>query len=634
MKQLEWGPMTIRIIVFMFMLGVLFLYSYSVNAEDMVWDCPGCGRTGITKNYCGNCAYPAPWIITDPEAINQGVPDYVDQSADFEYKISGSQAIITKYRGKGGTVFIPERLGGKPVKTIPSDVFMGNNSITCIVIPEGVTKIDKAAFYDNSLEEIYIPSSLISIGNEAFTYSKTLKAIHVDLANKNFTAIDGILFSASKDTLIVYPCKKKDKKYIVPETVKKIADGAFSLSKLESVILQNGVTDIGRLSFDNCMELKELSLPGSVTKINDLAFGSYNYNMTRIDVASDNKKYTSVDGVLFDKGMKTLLQYPNSRTDAEYTIPDTVTKINKEAFGNSRYLKKIIISAKMKSIDDYQFYACDLESVFIPKGLTKIGNYAFAYSGDIHVTVPSSVKLIGKNAFDGCTNSAIEGKKGSYAEEFALENHITFIGTLSQDDLKKVGNTVQFGHYEQDNNLLNGSEPIEWIVMNAQKGKSLLLSKYGLDVKAYNTSYTKVTWENCTLRKWLNEVFLNEAFSPKEQTAILIMNIENKESSTKAENSTRDQIFLMSYHEAFELYFKSDADRICIPTEYAVAHGAYHCSGKANERGTDWWLRTLGNNRDSATSVYRNGDLNYYVVSFDGGCVRPALCINQDSDIF
>ena len=124
---------------------------------------------------------------------------------------------------------------------------------------------------------------------------------------------------------------------------------------------------------------------------------------------------------------------------------------------------------------------------------------------------------------------------------------------LSRDEFSKVGNIVRFGHYEQDNNLDNGSEEIEWIVLDAQKGRSLLISKYGLEAKPYNTTLARVTWETCTLRNWLNSDFMKATFEAKEQSAILKMTVDNSKSqgysgyNTDGGKNTQDQIFLLSY---------------------------------------------------------------------------------------
>ena len=85
---------------------------------------------------------------------------------------------------------------------------------------------------------------------------------------------------------------------------------------------------------------------------------------------------------------------------------------------------------------------------------------------------------------------------------------------------KKVGHYVSFGKYEQDNNTSNGKEKIEWLVLEVKDGKALVISKYALDCKPYNTSSTNVTWETCSLRNWLNNDFINSAFSATEKTMI------------------------------------------------------------------------------------------------------------------
>ena len=75
----------------------------------------------------------------------------------------------------------------------------------------------------------------------------------------------------------------------------------------------------------------------------------------------------------------------------------------------------------------------------------------------------------------------------------------------------KQSSVITFGKYEQDNNVGNGREDIEWLVLDVKDNKALIISKYGLDCQPYNASQAEVTWENCTLRKWLNDNFLSKA---------------------------------------------------------------------------------------------------------------------------
>ena len=190
-----------------------------------------------------------------------------------------------------------------------------------------------------------------------------------------------------------------------------------------------------------------------------------------------------------------------------------------------------------------------------------------------------------------------------------------------------VGDYVKFGTYEQDNNEANGKEDIEWLVLEKKNGQILLISKYALDCKPYNTSYTDTTWETCTLRKWLNNVFIDSAFSDVEKSLISTAKIsadKNSSDNTILGNVTQDKVFLLSINEA-NTYFNSNTARQCEPTEYAIANGAY-----VDNTNCRWWLRSLGFNQNYAIIVYSKGDLSElgYNVDRINFAVRPALWID------
>lgn len=199
----------------------------------------------------------------------------------------------------------------------------------------------------------------------------------------------------------------------------------------------------------------------------------------------------------------------------------------------------------------------------------------------------------------------------------------------------RVGDYVFFGAYEQDNNTANGKENIEWLVLKVKDGKALVISKYALDCKPYNTSDTDVTWENCTLRRWLNNDFINAAFSAEEKSMIPTVTVSadnNPDYSTNPGNATQDQVFLLSVTEANN-YFNSDSARQCELTDFAVANGAYVNSNDDNYN-CRWWLRSPGLYQNTAASVISNGvvgDYGYYVDDDDYGAVRPALWIDLAS---
>ena len=207
----------------------------------------------------------------------------------------------------------------------------------------------------------------------------------------------------------------------------------------------------------------------------------------------------------------------------------------------------------------------------------------------------------------------------------------------------KVGDTIIFGRFEQDGNPDNGAEPIEWIIIDIQGNKALLLTKYALDEKPYNTDYTEVTWEDSWVRNWLNTGFYMDAFNKTEQSAIQTTLIDNSPSqghpefSTSGGNDTEDEIFLLSYHEAFEQYFSRDKERMCTATRYAFKKDLVATSDNYKVNGSnamEWWLRSPGAGQKQALYVAGRGICSLhglYVNKYAG--IRPALWVELSADV-
>lgn len=222
-------------------------------------------------------------------------------------------------------------------------------------------------------------------------------------------------------------------------------------------------------------------------------------------------------------------------------------------------------------------------------------------------------------------------------------NNKTQSETTNAENSKRY---ITFGSYEQDNNTENGMEAIEWIVLAEKDGKLLLLSKYGLDCQQYHEIETDITWENCTLRTWLNNDFYNTAFTEEQKNVILettLTNPDNSVAGIEGGNDTTDKIFLLSIDEAYE-YFgedstdadgnKSNPDRAIVPTAYALAQGSVPASfGLWYDGNCPGWLRSPGYATIYAAIVDYNGTVYDFGhgVSHDKNVVRPALWINADS---
>ncbi|MDE7089652.1 MAG: Ltp family lipoprotein, partial [Prevotella sp.] len=209
-----------------------------------------------------------------------------------------------------------------------------------------------------------------------------------------------------------------------------------------------------------------------------------------------------------------------------------------------------------------------------------------------------------------------------------------------------VGDVIEFGRYEQDNDTSNGLEAIEWYVIDVINDYAILMSVYALDCKDYNNVNESVTWETCSLRIWLNGDFYNDAFNANEKCIIRITTLDNNsnpDSGISGGNNTQDHVFVLSYDEAAG-YFNADKNASqsdpfdfhlsCVPTAYAVRQGAERYDNRsllAPDYNTTcmYWFRTVGSSQNKAVDMYMGfisvtgSDVNY---GHHG--VRPCIVVN------
>ena len=194
---------------------------------------------------------------------------------------------------------------------------------------------------------------------------------------------------------------------------------------------------------------------------------------------------------------------------------------------------------------------------------------------------------------------------------------------------------MTFGHYEQDNDLSDGAEPIEWYVLKRKTGSALLLSRYALDCRQYNTSYGFCVWDQAAIRKWLNADFKTTAFTKEERAAIKQVTLRNGHSQTYwsvgDSKKTHDSVFLFSYKEAYETYFISTELLRCRPTAYALAQGVLT---HGSEGYCWWWCRSPGHRRFEATIVLDDGDFEYSDVDNTSLGVRPLIWVDLTNKVF
>ena len=275
--------------------------------------------------------------------------------AQYNFTTNNGAITITGYTGAGGGVMIPGTIFGLPVVSI------------------GV-----GAFQNSGLTSVTIPSSVTSIGSWALGCSG-LTAITVDPANPSYSSLNGVLFDKALATLLQYPPG---------------LGGGYTIP--------SGVTSIGDYAFSGCVGLTSVAIPYNVTGIGVGAFESCSA-LTEITVAPANPSYSSLNGVLFDRALATLLQYPAGLA-GEYAIPSGVTSIGDYAFSGCSGLTSITIPSSVTSIGEAAFMSCtSITGITIPGSVTSIGWFTFLGCSSLSsITIPSSVTGIGNNAFEFC----------------------------------------------------------------------------------------------------------------------------------------------------------------------------------------------------------------------------------------
>lgn len=197
----------------------------------------------------------------------------------------------------------------------------------------------------------------------------------------------------------------------IPDTVERIGDEAFAnCGALETVDLPEHLASIGASCFFYCESLRELRLPASLTEIGAGCF-RYCTSLQSIDVDAGNSVFSSVDGILFDKGFTKLLTFPAAKKPASYTVPASVQTIGEYAFQHA-CVKSLNFPAGLREIEPYAFEdygmekigpsawsPAELDPLVLPSGMTSVSAYAFASAGISEIVLPAGIQRIESYAF-------------------------------------------------------------------------------------------------------------------------------------------------------------------------------------------------------------------------------------------
>ena len=184
---------------------------------------------------------------------------------------------------------------------------------------------------------------------------------------------------------------------------KKLIRAPYDLYGDYSVL--NGTIVICDGAFWCCSNLREITLPSSITSIGDHAFSSCR-NLHEINVADSNNVYKAIEGVLYTKDLKTIICYPQGKEDNKFVIHSSVTSISERAFSSCNNLREIILPLGVTSISKRAFSDCsNLCEITLSSSIINIGEYAFSSCKNLRgITLPSSITSIGECAFYCCRN--------------------------------------------------------------------------------------------------------------------------------------------------------------------------------------------------------------------------------------
>jgi hypothetical protein len=394
---------------------------------------------------------------------------------DYEYSISDGEVTITEYIGEGGDVVIPNEIEGLPVTRIDVEVFAWKHNLTSVIIGDNVRIIRNRAFVScRGLISVTIPDSVQHIGQQAFASCYSLSS--VSMGNSVFVIASQAFERCESLTSINIPnsvtyigefafsrCKSLTS-IIIPNRLTYIPRGAFAnCSGLVSVTIPNSITTIERSAFLFCGNLTTVTIPDSVTFIGEGVFYGC-ASLMEIQVAEGNLNYSSIDGILFDKALETLVRFPGGRS-GEYVIPDSVTIIRVGAFSGSG-LVSVTIPDSVTIIGEGVLGRCNglmeiqvaegnlnyssIDGVLFDKAKETLIHFPGGRSGEY--VVPDSVTTILASSFEDGVNLF----------SLTIPDSVTKIGYCAFAPMRNLTSLYFWGE-PVAGEPITGEDPIYWI---------------------------------------------------------------------------------------------------------------------------------------------------------------------------
>ena len=367
----------------------------------------------------------------------------------FEYSASGNSATVIGWEGDSSEITIPATVtdGSKTynVTKIGTEAFMGSG-ITAVDFSKAtnLTTIEGRAFYGLAIAEITLPSTLTSLGDDAFSCNDAVKTVEIPAklssynnsfancsslesitvasGNTHFKVSSGMLLNHDGDTILQCPAGMTVKN--LPADITKIGKKAFQGSTIDKFTITENMTSIGEGAFADCESLTA-------------------FNM---DSNSKNKTFTVNGGVLFMDSGKILLQYPAGKTGTTYSIPTSTTTVSPYAFMGAK-VATVTFPTSLKTIGTEAFSGSEIAKAEFNSGLTTIAQGAFyGCTALIEVSIPSTVRSLSESVFEDCT--ALKTVKWAAATSSSNTiNAYAFSGCTALTSVEIPQRTATIGDY-------------------------------------------------------------------------------------------------------------------------------------------------------------------------------------------
>ncbi len=274
--------------------------------------------------------------------------------------------------------------------SIGQTAFNNCSALTSIALPESLTFIGAGAFNGTSLTTVTIPKNVTSIGDGAFSDIATLTSITIDEENTSLRVIDSVLYQLKDGTpYILITCPQAAgitsltvaegteiigasafyeytslKSVIFPETLKEIRNSAFYLTGLRSVIFPDSLETIGYKTFCACSSLTSVALGANLKNLDSLAF-DVSTSINTITCSVENPYFDVVDNALYSEDHTIFYYYPTGRSDTEFHINNSVTRLAPYSFYSTKKLKELYLPVNLKTLDDSAIcYNTNLISIY------------------------------------------------------------------------------------------------------------------------------------------------------------------------------------------------------------------------------------------------------------------------------